>query len=318
MLTSKSPKDVARVALEVGKDAFSDYSHKYSPHKFTRPQLFACLVLRAFFGLDYRGIRQLLLDTPDLCRTIGIGRVPHYTTLQKASVRLIRDRRFATLLASTVRRVMGRRRRVQHAAADSTGLDPHHASRYFVWRKTNQAADTNRPKKQVSYRRFGKLMVLVCCVSHAILSATASAGPTPDIDQLGPLFVDRVTGVDVQRLVADAGFDSASNHRFLRERYGVATTIPPRHGRPPKDPRTKPADYWRRRMKTHFNKKAYRNRAQVETVFSMIKRNLGASLAGRSYQSRRRDMLLRVLTHNIMLAFERLFYRAKSRRLRPD
>jgi len=234
MLTSKSPRDVARVALEVGKDAFSDYSHKYSPHKFTRPQLFACLVLRAFFGLDYRGIWQLLLDTPDLCHAIGLGQVPHYTTLQKASARLIRDKRFAVLLASTVRRVLSRRRRIRHAAADSTGLDPHHASRYFVWRKNNQAADTKRPKKQVSYRRFGKLMVLVCCMSHAILSATASAGPTPDIDQLGSLFTGRAAGLKVERLVADAGFDSASNHRFLRDRYHIATTIPPRHGRPPK------------------------------------------------------------------------------------
>ncbi len=27
------------VALAAGKDALSDYSHKYSPHKFTQPQL---------------------------------------------------------------------------------------------------------------------------------------------------------------------------------------------------------------------------------------------------------------------------------------
>ena len=34
------------VALAAGKDAFSDYSHKFSPKKFTQPQLFACLVLK--------------------------------------------------------------------------------------------------------------------------------------------------------------------------------------------------------------------------------------------------------------------------------
>jgi hypothetical protein len=39
---------VAIVALAAGKDAFSDYSHIYSPHKFTQPQLFACLVLKEF------------------------------------------------------------------------------------------------------------------------------------------------------------------------------------------------------------------------------------------------------------------------------
>jgi len=46
MITSKSPRNVAMVALAAGKDAFSDYSHKFSPKKFTQPQLFACLVLK--------------------------------------------------------------------------------------------------------------------------------------------------------------------------------------------------------------------------------------------------------------------------------
>jgi hypothetical protein len=35
--TSKSPRTVAVVALAAGKEAFSDYSHVYSPHKFTQP-----------------------------------------------------------------------------------------------------------------------------------------------------------------------------------------------------------------------------------------------------------------------------------------
>jgi hypothetical protein len=46
MLTSKSPRDVAMVALAAGKEAFSNYSHIYSPKKFTQPQLFACLVIK--------------------------------------------------------------------------------------------------------------------------------------------------------------------------------------------------------------------------------------------------------------------------------
>ena len=36
------------VALAAGRDAFSDYSHVYSPHRFTQPQLFVCLVLKEF------------------------------------------------------------------------------------------------------------------------------------------------------------------------------------------------------------------------------------------------------------------------------
>ena len=50
------------VALAAGKEAFSDYSHVYSPHKFTQPQLFACLVLKEFEKKDYRGVCALLAD----------------------------------------------------------------------------------------------------------------------------------------------------------------------------------------------------------------------------------------------------------------
>jgi hypothetical protein len=43
----------------------------------------------------------------------------------------------------------------------------------------------------------------------------------------------------------------------------------------------------------------YTRRWQVETVNSMVKRNLGSALGGKTAWSRRRDMLLKVLTHNV-------------------
>jgi hypothetical protein len=312
MITSKSPRMVAMVALAAGKDAFSDYSHVFSPHKFTQPQLFACLVLKEFEKKDYRGVRQLLLDCADLREAIGLAHVPHYTTLQKASRRLLVLPRIRKLLASTVRRVLKRRRNVPYAAGDSTGMDARHASRYYIHRRDTNKSDPDRPKKRVMYKRYGKLMVIVCCISHAILGMVASEGPTPDIDQLDGVLAEVSPEVNISHMVLDAGFDSAPNHRLLREYHGILSTIPPEHGRPPKDPRTLPTDKYRRRMKTHFNRKAYRRRPQVETVFSMLKRNLGSSLRGRTYHSRRRDQYLRGLTHNIALALMWVFYRAVS------
>jgi hypothetical protein len=101
----------------------------------------------------------------------------------------------------------------------------------------------------------------------------------------------------------------------LREQHGIRSTIPPEYGRPPKDPDALPPDKYRRMMKLRFRngkrpRAAYRKRPQVETVFSMLKRNLGAALRARTYHGQRRDLLLRVLTHNIMLALLRVFYRA--------
>jgi hypothetical protein len=80
---------VASVALAAGKEAFSDYSHRYSPKKFTQPQLFACLVLQAFEKKDYRGVRQLLLDCSDL-RANQRGRESYAIVADTASVGAIK------------------------------------------------------------------------------------------------------------------------------------------------------------------------------------------------------------------------------------
>ncbi len=47
--------------------------------------------------------------------------------------------------------------------------------------------------------------------------------------------------------------------------------------------------------------KTYGKRAQVETVNSMLKRNLGDSLRAISSTARRAEMFLRVITHNVMI-----------------
>ena len=300
-------------AHEIARRSLPAYSHVNSPRKFTQHQLLACLVLKEHQNQDYRGVVRLLIDCADLRRAIDLDRVPHFTTLQKAAGRLLRQPQFRRLLDRSVRRILGRRRNVPHAAADSTGFDARHASRYYVHRRDNTKADPDRPRKRVSYKRFGKLMIVVCCLSHAILAAVASAGPTPDIDQLDDVMGQMVPSVKLRRMALDAGFDSAHNHRLLRERHGIRSVIPPLHGRPSKDPDAVPTDRYRRLMKRQFRNgtpPAYRYRVQNETVNSMLKRNLGVALAGRSHHARRRDMLLRVLTHNCMLALLGVFYRA--------
>src|SRR5262245_49375738 len=133
--TSKSPVDVAQVALRVAADALPEYAHRFSPKKFTQPQLFACLVLKTFFKTDYRGVTILLGDLPDLVRLLGLKSVPHWTTLQKASKRLLSIPAAQTLLSTTVERFFGTRQRLDRVAFDSTGLSCGHASSYYVRRR---------------------------------------------------------------------------------------------------------------------------------------------------------------------------------------
>ncbi len=103
--TSKDPVALARVALEVGEKAFTPYSCPKSPHKFTQPQLFAMLVLRQFFGVDYRGIVEWLKRWSELREALDLKRVPHYSTLCYAERRLLKK---GALLGSLTRRFASR------------------------------------------------------------------------------------------------------------------------------------------------------------------------------------------------------------------
>ena len=193
---------------------------------------------------------------------------------------------------------MRRRKRVPTAAADSSGFETTHASRYYVWR----ASRCGKPSKHFTYRRFPKLGVICDTANHAILSALPTRGPSPDVNELDRLLRRRARYPTLVRLAADAGYDSESNHRLLRENYGIRSIIPAEQGRPSSSGAL-PAGRYRRLMRQRFDPAAYHRRSQVETSISMLKRNLGSWVRGQSYWSQCRELLLMVITHNVMIAY---------------
>ncbi|UCD49554.1 MAG: IS5 family transposase [Phycisphaerales bacterium] len=305
--TSKSPKAVARAAYAVAKKALPAHSHKFSPKRFTQPQLFVCLVLKVFHKTDYRDLVAILQDNPDLCKAFGLARVPHFTTLQKASKRLLRLRMANELLHHSVK-ALRQSKKVALAAVDSTGLEAKHISRYFVRRRRSKQLQTY---ENTHYRRWPKLAMVCDWRNHLVLSAITTRGPSVDIDQFEKTLTPAIDRYTLKHILADAGYDSESNHRFARDQHNIRSTIPPTHGRPT----TKPfRGKYRRLMQRGFNRDTYGQRWQVETVFSMIKRNQGDVLRARAYWSQNREMLLKVLTHNIgiILLINELFYKATA------
>lgn len=264
------------VALEVAQQKLPPYSHRCSPKVFTQHQLFACLVLKNFWKTDYRGLVAQLADNPSLVELLGLKRVPHYTTLQKAARRLLTSAHVLALVDGTVRRHLGRRRRVERSAIDSTGLDCSSASGYFVRRRERVGS----PWKTVVYRHFAKLSVVCDVDTHFILAFRDGRGPKPDISDFQPLLAEALTRVGLSQIVADAGYDSEANHRFAREECRIRTIIPPKHGRPTNKPAR---GRYRRLMQTRFDSAAYTERVQVETVVSMVKRRLEGCVRGHSY-----------------------------------
>lgn len=291
-------------ALATAERALPRYSHRYSPKKFTQQQLFACLVLKSFLKTDYRGVVAHLADCRSLLEVLKLSTVPHYTTLQKAARRLLAAAPARRLLDATVREHMGRKRRIRRAAIDSTGLESSAASGYFVRRRER----VGMPWKTVVYQHFPKLGVVCDVEAHFILAAREDRGPKPDVADFRPLVSAALARVGIDRIVADAGYDSEANHSFARRECSIRSIMPAKHGRPT----TKPATgHYRRLMQTRFDPAAYRDRVHVETVISMVKRRLEAFVRGRSAWSQRRELRLKVLTHNIMILLRiEVFYTA--------
>ena len=320
----KSPRKVAAVAMAVGDRMLPRYGHRYSRHDFQLSQLFACLVLRKFFRTDYRGIVAILRDWPLVRETLGLNKTPHFTTLQKAERRLLTDPLIRKYLTQTVEAFYEKQwpsidaghtahntaHNIELAAADSTGFVLDRASRYFITRRSRAP----NLYQTTQYRRFAKLAIVIDCDTLLILATHRGMGPLPDVDQLKPLLQNMCTNVVPQQLVADGGYDSQYNHRLLRETYNIESIIPATLGRPTDK---LPTDRWRYLMATAFDEETYAQRWQVETVMFMLKHHQGAALTAHTYQTRRREMGLMAVTHNILILRPiKLFYKAGRESLR--
>ena len=162
----------------------------------------------------------------------------------------------------------------------------------------------NRTSK---YRRWTKLLIIADNDTHLIGSALVSAGPSTDCHQLKDALEMAIDNMTVKCLLADSGFDSEYNHRICREQFGIDSTVIAVNDRNLKYGRT--SGFYRRKMKKHFSRAKYRQRWQIESIFSRFKRRLGYHLTTRTDSSRTMECYLRVLTYNLMILYL-LFKRA--------
>jgi hypothetical protein len=186
-------------------------------------------------------------------------------------------------------RKLGLLKRLLQGAIDSTGLESRHTSRHYINRK--------------GYKRFLRYhwpKVTVVCLTNTYLFASCivSRGPSNDSPEFIPAVRQAHQFVRFKRMLADAGYDGEHNHRLCREELGIAETIIALNKR---RSRKWPKSPYRRLMKEHFPKKTYNQRWHVESAISQDKRILGSALRARSEQSRQRECLYRILTHDLMI-----------------
>ncbi len=76
----------AALALRIARRHLAEYAHVNAPKKFTRPQLFACLIVKAITGSTYRRAEELLVLMPAVREAIGLPDVPRFTTLRRSRI----------------------------------------------------------------------------------------------------------------------------------------------------------------------------------------------------------------------------------------
>ncbi|HEU4394362.1 MAG TPA: transposase [Planctomycetota bacterium] len=173
---------------------------------------------------------------------------------------------------------------------DSTGFEARHISTHYVHRRGVRPHWRNR---------WPKVTICGHNRTHLILAATVTKGPCNDSPELPPVVRQAVRRVRLAGILADGAYDGEHHHRLCREELGIPLTAIPINPRNRKC--ALPGGRYRRRLFRRFPRRRYRQRWQVESIFSRHKRRLGSALTARSDESRARELLLRVLTHNLMI-----------------
>ena len=185
-------QSVAEIAYATAKRLLPVYRHKNSPHRFTWPQLAACVLMTYYLDCSYRDMEDWLLVSDTICRSLDLQEVPDHTTLCRAfhrlDVRLLRAMQRLLLQKAAMKETV--------IGVDSTGFRTDQASAYYSFRN-------GRPKKD-----WIKGAYAVGVASQLILGTCASYGRYQDSVLLKSLRrQSRSCTIRNHVLLADAGFD---------------------------------------------------------------------------------------------------------------
>jgi hypothetical protein len=144
------------------------------------------------------------------------------------------------------------------------------------------------------WRHWLKWVVVVDLDRQMVLSQLARRGPWNDCANLPTVVGAASQETRIGLVLADAEFDSERNHKFIRQQLGAQSVIPAKRGK----------KSWRvhgvhAEMRRAFPRRAYRQRALIESVFSVVKRKLSARAPGRTLAMQMRQALLLGLAYNI-------------------
>ncbi len=255
------------------------------PPDFPLPTLFVLLGLKFDSGLGYRTFVAQLSFTPLLLERLGLKKPPSYSILQQALKRL------DTQLLHRMYRLLPRKRPPpRNIAVDSTGFSHSTGGEWMSlrFRKTLK-------------RCFTALHADVDTDTLMVHAVRVRARPGGDAKELISL-LKRVVHRFLEYIYGDKAYISQKNVQFIHD-LGAYPAIEPK-----KRLRAWSRGYrgykelireYRRNPETWKKKHNYGKRSLVETVFGMMKVRFGGGLSSRRYKEHRRELLIKVVLHNI-------------------
>jgi IS5 family transposase len=235
--------------MELATQQVPPYSSKFSKHTSTQPQLIVLYCLKLKLGVTYRELIDWLGEMPRIQEALGLRRLPHFTTVQKAFARL------ETAIWRVLQRVSASLVEGDRVAAlDASGWDRSYASRHYTQRVQLKICSL-------------KVTLLIDTCAQIVLDLHVTTTRKHDT-RIAPGLTER--NLDrFDTLSGDKGYDDRSLRSRLRS-WGKRPLIKHREFAP-----------YDKAANARMDKRLYHRRSLVETVISVLKRKYGSAVSSR-------------------------------------
>ena len=245
------------------------YTSKLSNKIYDNRQKLSILILRQRLKMTYREIINFLKFNPLARAMLNLKNVPDHSTLVKFHNRL-KPEMLNSLLCD---------KKANIVAVDASGFQTNHMSYHFanVWHFQDKR----------KYRRYLKLTIAIDTNTQFVMAQKIRLSPRNDtID-----FMAVLKDLKCDWVVADRGYDSKKNRKFVLRQMKAYPEIPYRS--------ISPTYRLKGGAKLKFHKEIYHQRSKVETVFSVIKRKYGNYVLSKSFESQKKELIFRLIAYNV-------------------
>lgn len=303
-------KFVKKILKNLNNLRVRKYSNKFSKKTYSNWIHIVLLALRQRMDKSYREFTDILDVCTEILNLLGMTKVPHFTTLQKAAKRLRisfleKIMNGFILLTMTV---------CVRTGIDSTGFQLTRASAYYTKVLKKNKKSRRKIKKHL------KLTVFADLDKQLIVSQKIRRSPANDNIDFKPVVRKGKKVLDKAHKKAkscdgDKGYDSEENHRIVNEELNAEDRIRLKY----KDkPIHRTRGKYRKRAKRRINRLRANYRSKNETIISVIKRIEGSMIRSRNVSMQNKEVLFKEIAYNasrliknIILSIED-FYRASK------